>query len=214
MGDAVESPAASPLDPEAAAALIDGELVRTHAALDQRLHEQLAAWGVAWLVGLGLIWWQVRTQTPYTGPAGWPAAIFAVLLVLAMTLTGLRIGRATRGVRGDRSLRGALYGCTWLLGFAALYALIAALALTGATPEVVGLVATCGAMATTGLLFAAGAAVTGVRALMVLGVWLVLLAGIAGFTGPVTATAIEAIGGGGGLLVAALVLAVRRRSSR
>lgn len=52
-------------DAAEAAWLLEAQARTVRAALDVRLPEQLAAWGVAWLVGLGAMWLEVRAQHPY-----------------------------------------------------------------------------------------------------------------------------------------------------
>jgi hypothetical protein len=62
-----------PFDPAAAMELIAAQERRTRTSFDGHLDQVLAAWGVAWLFGLGALWFQARGQSPYAGPQGWGA---------------------------------------------------------------------------------------------------------------------------------------------
>lgn len=200
-------------NPASAAALIEAESGHVRRSLNIRLHQQLLLWGAAWVVGLGLIWWQVRSQHPYMGPDGTAAALFGVLLAVAAVFTTQRTAAATHGLHGDLRWRSLVYGIAWTLGFVTLFVFVGALAHRGVGPQTIALVSTCGAMGVTGLMYCAGAAIWGSRPLCVLGVWLLLLAACAGFAGPVGAVALGAFAGGGGFFAVAGWLLWRRERS-
>lgn len=88
--------------------------------------------------------------------------------------------------------------------------MVAASGTADAGPAVIGVLVVSIQLLVAGLLQICGAALFGGRIMLVLGGWLVALGAVAGFTGPVGAAAIGALGGGGGFLVAA---AVARRHS-
>ncbi|MGI8458425.1 MAG: hypothetical protein ACR2LI_09980, partial [Propionibacteriaceae bacterium] len=192
----------SDLSPQEARALIDAATAATRRRLDVRLHEQLFAWGVAWVVGLSAMWWDVRDQQPYVGPGPLSLTVFAVLLGAALALTGARTAMATRGIGGESERRGRVYGLTWTLGFLCLYAVDAAVSRQGAPPEVMGLVLGGGAIGLTGLMYLMSTALWRNPATLVLGAWLLVLAAVAGFTGPVTLLLLGALGGGGAFAAA------------
>lgn len=199
------------LDPADALRLLDDQERSVRRALDVRLHEQLAAWGVAWLVGLGLIWWQVRGQRPYAGPTALGGVVFGVLLVLAGAVTGWRTWQATSGIGGDAGWQGTIFGAAWGLGFLAHFGVIGALGRAGAGPEVIGILSVTGSLLIVGLMYLFGAASWGVRPMAALGGWLVLLASAVGFAGPVGATLLAALLGGGAFLLTAGWLWLGRR---
>lgn len=202
----------SGFDPMQALRVADEQARRVRASLDVRLHEQFAVWGLAWLVGLGLMWLEIRTQSPYAGPTARSGVPFGVLLLIAGAFTGLRIRQATVGLGGaDEDWRGAMTGLGWGLGFLGYFGLSGALARAGAEPAILGIVGVVVPLLVVGLNYIFGAAVWGARPMGALGAWMLVLAAAAGFTGPVTATLLGAVLGGGAFLVAAAWLWLGRR---
>lgn len=199
----------SQFDPAEAMALLGHEERRVRAALDPGLPLTFLAWGVAWLVGFGGIWWQVRGQEPYTGPQGVTAILFAVLLTAAAIFTGWRTQRAVAGIGGKSARRGHLFGAGWFAGFLALFAILGALSRLGATADVMGVLGVCGPLLVVGLMYLFGAACFGSQPMAGLGSWMLALAAGLGFAGPVTAAGLAALLAGGGFLLTALV-ATRR----
>lgn len=202
-------------DPAEARWLLGAQERTVRQALDVRLPEQLASWGLAWFVGLGAIWLQVRGQQPYVGPGPAAAIVFAALLALVGVVTGRLTWSATSGIGGNAGRQGSLYGAGWGLGFAALWGLLGALGNAGATPGVLGILGVTGALLVVGLMYLFGAALWGVRPMGALGCWLLVLAAGVGFAGPVTASlAGSVLGGGAFLATAAWLRAVRSRCPR
>lgn len=196
--------------PSAAAALIQRTTVDTRRSLDARAPALYAAWGVAWVVGLGAMWLSVRAQHPYTGPDAVSATLLGVLLVGAVVVTIVVVGRATRGVHGQSEAQGRIFGIAWPVGFGAFYAIEGALAHQGADVTVLGLVGAAGPLLVTGLIYLIGAAIWLDRPMLVMGVWLGVVVAAGVWTGPVTVLLIDALAGGGGFLVMAGYLAWRR----
>lgn len=197
-------------DPREALGLIEAESRRTRAALDTRIDEILIAWGLAWLIGLGVLWWQGRVQDPFTGPTAATGILFTTLLLAAGGWTGHRTNQATRGLGGESAFRGIAHGWSWGLGFGGLSALIGGLARAGATPEQLSLLSCCGALVVTGVMYAATAATWGTRPALWLGGWLVVVGAAGAFAGPLWALGLGAVAGGGALLAVGLWLRARR----
>jgi hypothetical protein len=61
------------------------------------------------LLGYGAVWWSMRDQNPYTGPAGWSIAVLYALIVVNALIGSAVLRRATSGVggRAGRQMRGA-----------------------------------------------------------------------------------------------------------
>lgn len=197
------------LDPAEALALIESESGRVRRALDVRLPLQLFAWGVAWCVGFGVLWWDVRSQQPFTGPGVVAAVVFSVLLIAAATVTGVVTQAATRG-RGGRSARqGRDLGIFWGAGFTAFFVFAGGIGSAGLDPEAAGLLFAGGSVVITGLAYLAMAAVFGGAVERTLGIWLLVLVAGGVWAGPVTLNLLIAVLGGGGFLVAAAL--ARRR---
>lgn len=202
------------LDPRAAAALIQQTTRTARRSLVIRAPVLYSGWGVAWLVGLGAMWLSVRDQSPYRGPSTASVVLFGALIVLALAVTMVIVVRATRGVSGQSEAQGRIFGWSWLVGFAALFALDGALAKVGASPTVLGLVGAAGPMLVTSLIYLAGAAAWVDWPMFVMGIWLALVGAVGVFTGPVGVLLIVAAAGGGGFLVMAGYLYWRRRAER
>ncbi|MEJ7651171.1 MAG: hypothetical protein WKF57_19335 [Nakamurella sp.] len=193
------------LDPSEALALIDAESDRVRRALDVRLPVQLMAWGIAWLIGFGALWWDVHRQQPFTGPGVVSAVVFGVLLIAAAVITGVVTAAATRG-RGGRSVRqGRDLGIFWGAGFTAFFVFAGGIGGVGLDPEAAGLLFAGGSVILTGLAYLAMAAVFGGAVERLLGGWLLLLVAAGVWTGPVTLNLLIAVLGGGAFLLAAVV---------
>lgn len=202
------------LDPRTAAALIQQTTRTARRSLVFRTPVLYASWGVAWLVGLGGMWLSVRGQSPYLGPSTVAAVLFGVLILAALAVTMVTVLRATRGVSGQSETQGRIFGLSWLVGFAAWFAVDAALARAGAGATVLGLVGGSGPLLITSLIYLAGAGIWADWPMFVMGVWLALVTAVGVFTGPVGLLLIAAGAGGGGFLVMAGYLCWRGRAER
>lgn len=200
------------MDVRTAADLMLETRERARNALEVRLPPVYAAWGVAWLGGLGAMWLSVRDQHPYRDPSGLSSAVLGVLSCLAVTVTITVVIRATRGVGGVSPLQGRMYGVAWLLGFSAVFVIDAALASHGASHAVQGIAYATAPVVVTALIYLVGAAVWLDISMFILGAWLAVVSGVAAWTGPVGVLAIEALAGGGGFLLAAALVLRRRRA--
>jgi len=197
------------MEPDAAAALLQQSRERAHDALAVKQSRLYAAWGIAWLIGLGAMWLSVRGQHPYRGPSGAAVAILAVLIAVAIAVTMLWVGQATRGVGGVSARQGAMYGLTWAVGFAALFVIEGALSHTGASAKVMGVTYTVGPLLVTGLIYMMAAAIWLDRVMFAFGIWLLAVAAAGAWTGPVGVLLAGALAGGGGFLVVAAIKAWR-----
>jgi hypothetical protein len=201
-----------PMDVRAAADLLRQTERDTRAALTVPTAPINAAWGVAWLVGLGVMWLSVRDQHPYQGPTTPAAVLLGVLILAAIAATMVVVIRATKGVGGASDTQGRMYGWAWPIGFGTLFTIEGALGQVGASAEVLGLLGATGPLLVTSLIQIGGAAIWLDRPMFVLGAWLALVAAVGVWTGPVAVLAVEAVAGGGGFLVAAALSARRNRT--
>ncbi|HVV24897.1 MAG TPA: hypothetical protein VHF06_36035, partial [Pseudonocardiaceae bacterium] len=163
-------------DTGAAAALIKLTTDEARRSLAIQVPLLYASWGVAWLVGLFVMWLSVRHQAPYQGPTAAPSILFGVLLLGALVVTIGTSIRATRGVHGVSEMQGAIFGVAWPIGFVTLYTVVGALAHAGASVTVVGRASAGGPLLVTGLIYLAGAAIWLDRAMLTIGVWLPVVA--------------------------------------
>lgn len=194
------------LDPRTAAALIQQAQAHAHDKLAVKQPRLYAAWGVAWLIGLGAMWLSVRGQHPYRGPASWSVAILAVLIVAAVAVTMITTSQATRGIGGASVRQAQIYGLSWPAGFAALFVIEGALSHAGASGKVMGVIGATGPLLVTGLIYAVAAAIWLDRTMFGFGIWLLAVAAGGAWAGPVGALAAGALAGGGGFLITAAYL--------
>ncbi len=197
------------LDARAAASLMQQTRQHTRDALRIRLPWVYAAWGAAWLVGLGAMWLSVRGQKHFHGPSTASAVLLGILIVAAIVVTMVVVVRATRGIEGTSEMQGRLYGLSWPIGFAALFAIEASLASHGASDAVMGLIGAAGPLLITAVIYLVASAIWLDRSMFALGGWLAVVTGVGVQTGPVTVLLVEALAGGGGFLVAAAVVSRR-----
>lgn len=197
-------------DAAAAARLVTATENSMGQALDVRPGAQYLAWGLAWLLGLGTMWINSLLQNPYSGPAGWTTIVLVVLLVMAMIVTAVSTTRATKGLGGVNAFRGRVFGIAWGVGWAGLWLGIFALSLHGLSPETMGFLTGAGSIGLTGLIYLLGSGLWGDRVMTGLGVWLVAVAVVGTFAGPIWLLGLGALAGGGGFLAAAALARSRR----
>ena len=169
----------------------------------------LAAWGLAWLLGFGVIYLVVN---------GWPGAfkmpwlggvIAGLLFAVAAVFTfGAQVRRG-RGVRGPSQRTAAMYGWSWLLAVVGVLALDLALEHQGLPSDLAPLLWTGSSLLAVGLLYIAGGMLWDDRLQYGLGAW-VLVTGAASVTAGVSGNfAVLSLAGGGGFLIAAAAFRVR-----
>ncbi|MHA7135119.1 hypothetical protein [Oerskovia turbata] len=185
-------------------------------------------WGLAWLLGYSTLYVSMRraadataTATGGAGAGGavgqpepWAFAVFGGLLIGAVALTITHILTRSRGLRGTSARSGALYGWAWIIAFGAMSLVLAGLARAGANPEVMALASNSLSCLIVGIMYLTGAAMWQETRLYVLGVWILLVAGVATVVGLPGLYLVMALAGGGGFLLLALVEQVLRVRAR
>lgn len=194
-----------------------------------RLHADSAllflTWGIAWLLGYLLLWWTVRAEPVAPGPAatadpvlppGWAFVGYGLLLAAALAITGIHLGRRSAGMRGATAAAGTLYGLSWPVAFLAVFLAIGAQVSLGAPTAALAAMASTVPCIIVGTLYMAGAAAFRERGWFLLGAWIAVVAGAAGFAGLPGTYLVMATAGGGGMVVAgigALLGRARRRTT-
>lgn len=198
-------------DPAAVLALIAAERERTRRRTAPSLAVIATAWGVAWLVGYLALF---LTFDGVTSP-WWAFTIFIGLLVLAVVITAVHIARRSAGLHGESATVGAMYGWTWVVGFAAAALVFAAIVRLEVDPEVIAVLSNGVSCLVVGLIYMAGGMLWREWRMFLLGGWIALAAGLASLAGAPAIYLVMALAGGGGFLLAALVdaLVSRRRAS-
>lgn len=175
----------------------------------------LGLWGVAWLVGFTLLWSAYEGGNPWFRiPMAVAAPVFGVLIataIAASAVIGVRIGR---GVTGNSSFAGAVYGISWSLCGAAFAALGMGLISNGMSSELASIYFPSAFSLMCGALYLAGAALWRAMSQLVLGVIMLVVGAVAPFFGAPTNNLVMAVFGGGSLFVAAIVFALHLRQKR
>lgn len=169
------------------------------------------AWGAAWLVGLGVMWLDVRNQHPYRGPAPASFVVLGVLLAAAIVLTVITMIPVAKRMGRDAERRGQLYGASWAVAYLTMFFVLGALGAHGASPRTMGLVGAGIPMLLTAVLYVAGGATWLDRTMFVTGCWLALVTAVGMWTGSVGVLLVEAVAGGGGFLLVGGYLAAQHR---
>jgi hypothetical protein len=96
-----------------------------------------APWGVAWLLGFGALFLRYGLDGVPDGPIS-PGQALAVLLgtqVVAGAFTGFAMSRIGRGVRGESSAKGTMYGLSWMAGVILMWVICMHFTFTFKLPE-------------------------------------------------------------------------------
>jgi hypothetical protein len=119
-----------------AAALLDQATRDARRSLDRRPPLIVLFGAVIFLVAFGGVWWSVRHQHPYHGPAGWSLGLlYGIIVVWAVTV--VRTGRrATSGVGGRSIRRARLEGAAFAVIWVSVYVFQEALHHAGASAAI------------------------------------------------------------------------------
>lgn len=171
------------------------------------------AFGLAWLLGHGSFFAAAGPDPLLPLPPWAPLAVLAGGMVIGTVIASVDGVRAMRGA--DRALTTAnnLLSGMWVIGFAALAALITALSGVLGEPQVQTLLWPVGSGLVVGLVYLAGGAVHRDRLQYGLGAWLALVSTTALFLGTPSLSAVLALAGGGAFLLAAARERARRAAA-
>lgn len=204
------------LDPRQAAALIEETTINARRQFNASPIAAVLGAGV-FLFGYGAVWWSMRDQHVYTGPAGWSIAVLYGLIAVSGVLGRRLFPQATAGVGGHarRQLK-AQVAAVAAAGIAA-WTVQGALRYLGVSFEIV-----YGVYGPTVPLIALAAATTGFAASrekwpeFFLAIAIMLIAAGSTFFGPKGAWGLTGLGCAVALLVYAAVLSawLRRPAAR
>ena len=196
--------------PRDAAAMLD--LVRSQ---QDRVSRQLAAqvplnllaWGIAWFVGFGLLWFIDGAKPAASVPLPVAVAVFIVLMAGALVATAILGIRSGRGIRAstEAAFTGAVYGWSWTIAFVAMFVFGSALVHNGMPPDLANIYYPTASTLLVGLLYFVGGGIWHAKPLLWLGGWIMVVALVAPFFGYPTHYLVFSIAGGGVFLVGALV---------
>ncbi|MBH0131087.1 hypothetical protein [Salinibacterium sp. NK8237] len=170
----------------------------------------LGVWGFAWALGFLLLWSSAEGGNPWFSVPVVPARIaFAVLIgsaIVISTVLGIRI---SRGVQGNSTFSGAVYGISWSVASSGFATVGVALIQNGMSQELATLYFPSAFALMAGILYFLGAALWQEKSQLVLGSILLLAGSASPFFGAPTNNIVMAVLGGGSMLIAAIVFAVR-----
>lgn len=200
----VETDENAALTPEASLALIQDQQRDARRRLDVDLSVFLVPWGVAWLVGYGLLFLRhgPDDRILVDMPSWLPLAVLFGLLVGAGVYSSIATLRAVRGVGGVSAERGAMYMWSWFVAFSA-FGVIAPRFEEHLPDAQFGLLMGALPVFVAGILYMSGGAVWHDRRQFAIGVWLSAINVVGVLAGPGWHSLVVAVLGGGGMLAAA-----------
>jgi hypothetical protein len=214
-GPPTEPPAAtteqSHLSPAETLALIEAQRRVVAQSLYVDPARILGAWGVAWLVGGGAVYLAATGWAGTAVPMGLASVLAAILFAAAALVTFGEQVRKGRGVAGPSRRVAAMYGWSWLVAFAGVFALDLALEQRGLPTHLAPLLWTGTSLLTVGLLYLAGGMLWGSRLQYGVGLWVLATGAGSVAAGFPMNFAVLSLAGGGGFLVAATVARARAR---
>lgn len=169
-------------------------------------------WGLTWALGYGALQGSRHGWLPLTPETA--LVVLGVTLALAAVYTVVVFGRSSRGIRGQSSFQGGMYGAAWALGFAVMGALGAVIGREVEDFWTRGLLLNGTAVLIVGLLYITGGTTFNDGAQSILGVWLLVVTLLALVAGSMHFLTVFLLLGAPGLLAAALVEHLRTRRRR
>jgi hypothetical protein len=88
------------LDPRRAAELIEQTTIRARREFETSSPITAGLGAGVFLFGYGAVWWSMRDQLVYTGPAGWAVAVLYGLIVISAIVGRAMMHRPTAGIGG------------------------------------------------------------------------------------------------------------------
>ena len=195
------------LSPGESLALIERQRGEIAARLCFPVSGLFAVWGIAYLAGFGLAF----AATQGLVPMGVAIGVGALLAVTGIACSAARGVAAGRGISGRSQTAGAMYGWSWTLGFAGLYAVNFGLMSHGLPTAMVSLLWSGSALLLAGVIYLAGGALWGDRAQYVLGVGMIASAAGSVFAVYPGDFLVLSLAGGGGFLLMSVFCRVRSR---
>jgi hypothetical protein len=208
-GDADEG---GDLDPRRAAAIIEQTAIRARRQFDPSSPIAAVLGAGVFLFGYGAVWWSMRDQRVYTGPAGWSVAVLYGLIAIAAIASRPVVRRATAGIGGRARRQMQMQAAAVAAAGIAAWTVQGALRYLGVSFEVV-----YGVYGPTVPLIALAAASTGFAAArgrwpeLGLAIVVMLIAAGSTFFGPKGAWGLTGLGCAIALLLYAAVLRTRLR---
>jgi hypothetical protein len=202
----------SALDPREAAELMEQATIRARREFETSSPALAALGAGVFLFGYGAVWWSMRDQHSYAGPATWAIVVLYALIVVSAVISRGLLHHATAGIGGWARRQMIAGGIAVAVAGIAAWTVQGALRYLGVSFEII-----YGVYGPTVPLIAIAAAATGFAASRAkwpefyLAIAIVLIAAGTTFFGPDGAWGLTGVGCAAALLVYAAVLIVRLR---
>jgi len=188
-------------DPQEAILTYYKQAKRTQMDLTTASRGAYLTWGIAWLIGFGILWIGARGgngQAPM-----WALSIFYACIIAAVVICTIFGVRAGRGTRTASSWSGTIYGVAWCCSFPVGLFMVAWFCKTyGIGMAAAGLMYTSLSVFLVGTLYIAGAAIWRDHSLLIIGLWIMVLTVWGTLVGVPQAYLVMALAGGGGMVLA------------
>jgi len=202
------------LDPREAAKILEEAKRQARRQFDPVSPLAAVAGAGAFLVGYGAVWWSMRDQHVYTGPALWSLAVFYGAMAVGGIVAGMVSSRANAGVSGRARRQQQAQGAAIAAAGIGAWVIQGALRYRGVSFEIV-----YGVYGPTVPLIALAAAAAGINAVrenwLQLGacIGIIAVTSVSVFFGPLGAWGFTGLGCCLVLLAYAAALVVRQRSA-
>lgn len=195
-------------------ALIEGQSREATRSLSVDPVPMLVAWGLAWLVGFGAVYLASPNGPGPLVPTWVARTVLVVLFAIAVVVSVGEGVRRRRGVEGPSRVVSVMYGWSWALGLAALFAVNLGLIHQGLPSALRPLVWSGSALLVVGSLYLAIGIVRSDRVQYGLGVWTLIVGAASVSAGAPANFAVLSLAGGGGFLIAAALSQAGKQRSR
>jgi hypothetical protein len=201
------------LDPREAARILEQTQRQARRQFDPQSALGAVAGAGVFLFGYGAVWWSMRDQHVYTGPAGWSLAVLYGLIAVAAIAGGVAFSRANVGVSGRARRQQQAQGAAIAAAGVGAWMIQGALRYRGVSFEIV-----YGVYGPTVPLIALAAATAGINAMrenwLQLGVCIAIIgvASVSTFFGPLGAWGLTGLGCSLVLLAYACLVVWQRRA--
>ena len=202
------------LDPGEAAKILEQTRRQARRQFDPRSVLAAVVGAGVFLFGYGAVWWSMRDQHVYSGPAGWSLAVLYGLIAVSAIVGGVASSRANAGVSGRARRQRQAQGAAVAAAGIGAWVIEGALRYRGVSFEIV-----YGVFGPTVPLIALVAVAAGINAMreswLQLGVCIAIIAvaSVSTFFGPLGAWGLTGLGCCLVLLAYAAALVVLRRRS-
>lgn len=207
-----DAPDSDALDPADALRIVHDQQLDIETRVGGFVPTIMLAWGIAWLVGFGVVWLSLAVDLLPPVAASWT---FGALIAAASGVSMWLAIRSGRGMRTEDAFGGTVYGVTWSVGALAIAGFAAGLHYNGMTPELAAIFYPSAFVLFAGIMYLVAGALWRAVPSIVLGGIVIVVAVAAPFFGSPHNNLFFAIAGGGAFLGFGLVARLRmRRHSR